>query len=134
VAVVDASVWVAINHEADPAHARCLAWLTAVQASGEGLFAPTLIVAEVSAAIRRLSGEEAKASKVVDQIFALGVVDLVGLDLERVRRAAAVAAATGVRGADAVYLALALERGEILISLDRQQRERGGAVVEVRLP
>ena len=132
--VVDASVWVAINHAADPAHPRCIGWLEAARASGERLLAPTLLVAEVAAAVRRLTGQETLASEVVEKLLTLGVLDLISLDLERSRRASALAAATGVRGADALYLALAQERGDVLVTIDRQQCERGGAIVEIRQP
>ena len=44
------------------------------------------------------------------------------------------AARLGVRGADAAYLALAAERNDALVTLDRQQLERGKDAVEVRRP
>lgn len=63
-----------------------------------------------------------------------GWIDLVVLDAERGRRAAGVAAATGVRGADAVYLELAAQRREPLVTWDRQQLQRGAAVARVQTP
>jgi predicted nucleic acid-binding protein len=131
--VVDASVWVAFYHEADPAYLQCDAWVQAALSSGRRLVGPSLALSEVAAALTRLSGRET-ATKAVEHLESRIELELVDLDLARARRAADVATATGVRGADAVYLALAQERGEVLVTLDRQQRERGGALVEVLSP
>jgi predicted nucleic acid-binding protein len=132
VPVIDASVWVAMNRDTDPAHSRCVGWFESTLGSSERLVAPTLFVAEVAGALQRLTGRKNDASAAVEELFALGAIHLVALDLERARRAAELAAATGMRGADAVYLALAKELGESLVTLDRQQAERGARLVEVQ--
>ena len=49
-------------------------------------------------------------------------------------RAAAIAADYCVRGCDAVYIAVAEQLGDDLITLDRQQLERGAAVVTTSRP
>ena len=125
-------MWVAIHHTADPAHTRCVGWLDSVLASNERLLGPTLLATEVAGAIRRLTRQQAFAAEVVDRLFDLGIVELVNLDADRARRAAGLAAATGMRGADAVYLALAQEREEILVTIDGQQGSRAAGIVEVR--
>jgi len=48
--------------------------------------------------------------------------------------AAEIAAQYQIRSCDAVYVALAQERGAILITLDRQQRERVPAFIVARSP
>jgi predicted nucleic acid-binding protein len=40
----------------------------------------------------------------------------------------------GIRGCDAIYVALAEDLGTELVTLDRQQRERGSAIVPTREP
>jgi predicted nucleic acid-binding protein len=131
--VVDASVWVAYYHEADPAHATCFAWVGAALAQGERLVAPSLVLPEVAAALARLGGPETAKTAVQHLRSRIGLV-LLELDETRALRAADLAITARVRGADAVYLALAQERGDLLISLDRQQRERGSAVARVQSP
>jgi predicted nucleic acid-binding protein len=131
--VVDASVWVAYYHEADSAHLRCHAWVQAALDSGQRLVGPSLVLTEVAASLARLADRET-ARIAVEHLESRIQLELVDLDRVRARRAADLAGATGVRGADAVYLELAHERGEFLVTLDRQQRERGGAVAEVRSP
>ena len=62
------------------------------------------------------------------------LIELYPLTAARSEAAAKLAASIGVRGADAVYLALAKELKEKLITLDRQQLERGKRVVDVTRP
>lgn len=132
--VVDASVWVSLCHAGDRFHRRSLDWLETALAAGERLAAPTLLRVEVAAAIRRLTGKEELGAAALVELEESGVVDLVPLDAERSDRAARIALRAAVRGADAVYLELALDRGEPLVTWDRQQLDRGGAVTEVRRP
>ena len=49
-------------------------------------------------------------------------------------QAAAIAAEHRIRGCDALYVALADMLSEPLVTLDRQQLERGAAVVTTRRP
>ncbi len=133
-AVVDASVYVSIAHGADRHHRRCLRWLGSCLERGESLVAPSLLQVEVAAAVRRLTGERRLAETVVAELRETGVIELVPLDAGRAARAAGIAAAAGVRGADAVYLGLAAELGTPLITLDRGQLERGAGVADVRRP
>lgn len=132
--VVDASVWVSLFHQGDRHHRRCAAWLEGVLGEGSPLASPSLLEPEVAAAIRRLTGDESLARGVVEEIERLEIVELVPLTNKRSRRVAEIAAATPVRGADAVYLELAHDRNDILVTIDRQQLERGRQVVRVERP
>jgi len=132
--VVDASVWVALHHGGDRFHARCVRWLERTLLDGGSLVAPALLHVETAAALRRLTRDDGLTREALEETADLGLVELIPLTVERARQAAAVAVATGVRGADAVYLDLARERGDVLISLDRQQLERGAAVARVEQP
>ena len=132
--VVDASVYVAIAHEADRFHGRCLGWFEESLRTGLHLLAPGLLVVEVAAAVRRLTGDRRLADRVVSDLLETGAIELLPLTMDRSRRAARAAASAGVRGADAVYLALAEELDETLVTLDRQQLRRGGVVARVERP
>ena len=98
------------------------------------LAAPTLLQVEVAAAIRRLTGDEALTSTATATIAEPNLVQLEPLTERRSLHAAEIARVTAVRGADAVYLQLAAERGDVLVTLDRQQLERGSAVARVERP
>ena len=132
--VIDASVYVSLTNESDRHHGRCVSWLGETLETDESLVAPSLLLVEVTASIRRLTGDGKLAARVGDELQALELVELVPLTLERSKSAAMIAAKTAVRGADAVYLALAKERRETLVTLDRQQLERGGEVATVQRP
>ena len=132
--VVDASVWVSLCHASDRHHERSRRWLERRLGEGDRLAAPSLLRVEVAAAVRRLTGDSALAEEAVAIVDGQGWVELVDLDSERSLRAARIAAATGVRGAEAVYLELAAQRGDTLVTWDRQQLERGSAVVPVETP
>ena len=132
--VVDASVWVSVCHAGDRHHERSRRWLEDRIRDGDRLVAPTLLRVEVAAAVRRLTGDPGLAEEAVAALDAHGWIDLVELDLGRGRRAAEIAAATGVGGADAVYLELAARRGDTLVTWDRRQLERGPAAARVETP
>jgi predicted nucleic acid-binding protein len=134
VPVVDASVWVSLCHAGDRHHAGCSRWLESVLVAGGDLVAPTLLQVEVAAAIRRLTGDEELALSAVATTAESNVLRLESLTDRRSRHAAEIARLTAVRGADAVYLQLAAERGEVLVTLDRQQLERGSTVARVERP
>ena len=96
--------------------------------------APGLLLVEVAAAIRRLTGSSKLARRVISEIHETERLELYPLNSARGEAAADLAAITGVRGADAVYLALARELEEPLITLDRQQLERGKSLASVKKP
>ena len=132
--IVDASLWVSLCHATDTHHITSKDWLATQVREGARLLAPTLLAVEVAAAIRRLTGDEELAVAAASSLELEGLIDLVPLDSERSQQAAKIAAATGVRGADAVYLELAAQRGEVLVTWDRQQLKRGALVARVERP
>ncbi len=133
-AVLDASVYVALVNSREPAYARCWTWLEATLATGEPISAPSILLAEVAAALSRGLGDAALARQVVEHLIKSSVVDLVPVSIALAGRAAAIAAEQRLRGCDAVYVALAQELRDSLVTLDREQMERGTAVVPVREP
>lgn len=132
--VVDASVYVAMHQAADRHHSRCLEWFERCLSHRIPLAAPYLLVAEASGAVRRLTGDQTQASLLAEKLLSTSVIELFALDERRARMAAAVSAEAGVRGADAVYLALAQELRAALVTMDRQQLERGSPVARVERP
>ena len=70
----------------------------------------------------------------VDVLQALPNLTLVSLDQALAHEAAEIAADRALRGADAIYVAVARQYGCILVTLDREQRERGAAVVTTQTP
>ena len=133
-AVIDASVYVALMNAHEAAHAQSWAWFEQAQRAGEAIRAPAILLAEVAAAYSRGIGDPALADQVVRQLLCTQMVELIPVTVGLAERAAGIAAACAIRGCDAVYVALAKEAAEPLITLDRQQLERGRAVVETSEP
>lgn len=61
-------------------------------------------------------------------------MNLISLDLARVLQAARLAATYRMRGADAVYVAVAQEIGTTLITWDAEMLSRGAQAVAVMTP
>lgn len=132
--IIDASVYVSLSNEADRYYQRSLDWFESALRNGERIAAPNLLLVEVGASIRRLTGSHRLAQRVVQSLQDNELIDLLPLTSARSESAARLAASTGVRGADAVYLALAEELDDVLVTLDRQQLDRGRELVQVMKP
>jgi predicted nucleic acid-binding protein len=133
-AVIDASVYVALINAHEREHGSSWTWFEQVNAVREPVVAPVILLAEVAAALGRGVGDLALAHRVVQQLLHSSLIELTPVTKALAERAAAIAADHRVRGCDAIYVALAERRGDQLVTLDRQQLERGGAVVAVRQP
>jgi len=133
-AVVDASVYVALVHADEPGHVDSWAWLLDAQSRDEMLRAPCILAAEVAAAIGRGMSAPDLAHRIVQQLLSANVVELIPVSIPLAGRAAVIAADERVRGCDAVYLALAEQTADVLVTLDRQQLERGANLVRTRRP
>lgn len=134
--VVDASVWVSRFLRTDVAHERSKKWFAEAVEKQLTLYAPAVVLPEVAAAIARTSegpnGDEL-ANEALAVLRASGV-KIIDVSLSLGLKAAQIAGQCRVRGCDAVYLALAEQLSEPLVTLDKQQNERGGAVVQTMTP
>ena len=133
-AVIDASVYVALIHAHEAAHDSTWAWFEAASLSEEPIRAPVVLLAEVSAALSRGAGNPALAHQVIQQLLRTPTIELYPVTVELAERAAGIAADCGIRGCDSIYVALAEWTGDELLTLDRQQLERGCALVAARRP
>lgn len=132
--VIDASVYVSIANEADRHHDLCIEWFESCLRQGAPMAAPSLLLVEVAAAIRRLTGSTKLAQRVLLELQETDLIEFFPLTAARSVAAADLAAEIGVRGADATYIALAAELNEVLVTLDRQQLERSKGVIDVTKP
>jgi len=132
--VVDASVWVSRLVDVDAHHARTRRWFERVGPRGGLLVTPALALPEVSGAIGRRTREPRLAHQAVRRLLALPSLRVAALDADLAEHASALAAELALRGADAVYVALAERLGLPLVSWDREQRSRAAGTVEVVAP
>jgi predicted nucleic acid-binding protein len=131
---VDASVFLNAFNPSEAGHAdsqRVLAWL---QEQATPIIVPTLVLPEVAATISRVRGDAALARDFASALSRLPNLVLVNLDTTLAHQAADAAAQYRLRGSDAVYAAVALRFGARLMTLDREQHDRLGAVVASQYP
>ena len=131
---VDASVVTSALVADDVHFAVSRPWLQSWVASGNTIYAPTLILAEVAGAIARRTGDPAAGRRGIIRVRRLSTLSLVALDERLAEDAAQLAADLRLRGADAVYVAVARRFGVPLVTWDQEQLQRGAAVVATRPP
>ena len=121
---LDASVHVnALNpHEAESVTSQAL--LRLVRQQRIPLFCPTLLPVEVAAVIARRRDDADHSATLAMLVRGWPNQTLVPLEGAVADRAINLAARLRLRGADAVYAAVAQQYGTTLITLDRQQLER----------
>lgn len=131
---VDASVHVSALNSAEADSAASQAFLAQVQQRRIPLFCPTLLLVEVAAATARALDDAERATALVDVLRGWLNQTLVPLDKALADRAARLAANARLRGADAVYAAVAQQYGTTLVTLDQQQLERLAPLVKTARP
>ncbi|MGO9515318.1 MAG: PIN domain-containing protein [Steroidobacteraceae bacterium] len=132
--IVDASVWVAVFRANDSHHADGIAFLEAALARLEDLHVPNLALAEIAGVFARQTGNTRLAARTVRAVLALPRVQRHELSHPLADRAAALAARCKLRGADAVYAALAEALEAPLITLDQEILERAKRIVRTLTP
>jgi predicted nucleic acid-binding protein len=126
--VVDASVWVARFIPSDAFHATSRAWLAAHIAAKRTLISPALLLPELAGSVARVLNDSSAGLRAARLVTRLSIVRLVPLDAALSRRAFEAAANDRLRGADAVYVALARQLRVPLVSWDKEQLSRAGAI------
>ena len=132
--VVDASVWVSRFVLDDVHHQPSRRWLDRQVAHEEAIVAPALALAEVAGAISRRTGRPGLGTDSIASLQRLPSTSLIPVDVELARLGAELAAGLRLRGADALYVALARRLGVPLVTWDREQRERGQQAIVARTP
>lgn len=126
--VVDASVWVSVLVADDEHHTASVAWLARQIEAEVFLVGPTLLLVEVAAAIARRTGDQVLAAAALAQLGLFPLLRLHSVDEDLAAAAAALAGTLRLRGADAVYGALARHLDVPLVTWDNEQIARAGAV------
>ncbi len=132
--VVDANVWVASFVPDDSYHPASRRWLDEQLAGGAILTVPTLVLAEVAGAVARRAASAELGRRAMDKILSTPGLRLVALDGELGQTAGNVAANLGLRGADAVYVAVAYALSVPLVTRDRELLGRASGLIDVSEP
>jgi predicted nucleic acid-binding protein len=132
--VVDASVWSALFIPDDAGHEASRRWITEAEELEEPIASPVILLAEVASALGRSLDEEDLAREAVAFLRTNPLVELFHVTESLAARAAEIASEQKLRGCDAIYVALAKHLQMELVTLDRQQLERGAGVITTRKP
>jgi predicted nucleic acid-binding protein len=131
---IDASVFVAASRPAEINHTNSFEFLEQIANQKVLTSCPTLLLTECAAAIARATDDEDLAQQLVALVEALPGLALIPLSHPLAYRAAEIAIRHRLRGADAIYVAVAEQAGQVLVSWDQEMLERGRAVVETATP
>jgi predicted nucleic acid-binding protein len=131
---VDASVWVNGFDQREPGHAISRQVLDRLGAQAIPIIIPNIVLAEVAGAISRNRSDPAQAQAFATALGNLPNITLVSLDDALARQAVAMAAQHGLRRADSVYAAVAVQFRCTLISLDNEHLTRLAGLVTTRTP
>ena len=130
----DANVFVSAATPSEVFHADSDRFLTQVRGAGLEIICPALILPETASGIIRPTGSTIAAGLAVTRITTFPNLALIALSQEQAEEAARIAASCRVRGADAVYVAVAQEHGTTLVTWDQELLERGAAAVLTLTP
>lgn len=129
--VVDASVWVSMLVPQDVNHDVSRRWLEAQTQAGQRLIEPVLMLTEVAGAIARRTGSSKIAQNAIDKLMEIPLMHIVAIDQRLGQKATELAINLYLRGADAIYVAVAHQLGVPLASWDKEQLDRASQVVNI---
>ena len=131
---IDANVFVSALSPSDALYADSLAFLNRVRQGHRRIVCLTLVLPECAGAIMRPTGSSTLAQTAVNFLQALPGINFVSLSRARSLRAANISIPCRLRGADAVYVAVAQEFGTTLVTWDAEMLARGTAAIVVMTP
>lgn len=132
--VIDASVFVAAARPSEPHHADSRQFIAEVRWAEIEIVCPTLVLPECSAAIFRRTADAQLAAQIVEMTEDLPNLKLISLTLARAWRASNLAVICGLRGSDAIYIAVASEFSATMIAWDKEILRRGVTACPVMTP
>lgn len=131
---LDATIFVRDLDTREPDHAACHELIGLLVARAIPIVVPLIILAEVAGTVSRTRRDPIAGRIAADALRDIPSIGLLPLDEALAQEAAEIAADHALRGADAIYVAVARRAGSVLVSLDREQRERAAPIVMVMTP
>lgn len=131
---LDASVFVNAFRPHEKGYDASRRLLTLINEREILVLEPIIMPAEVAGVWARATSQAEAAREFAATLLAFPWMHLLPATATTARLAADVAAACGLRGADAFYVATARQHGATLITLDHEQQRRAPADLLVRTP
>lgn len=131
---VDASVIVNSLNSKEPHFARSQEFLNYVNKEKLKVFLPETALIEVASALFRATKDKKLTAETIKTIEQLPNFSFVSIDSALRNNSIEVIKMTGLKSADAIYIALAVEYGLTLITLDKEQLLRGEKLIITKAP
>jgi predicted nucleic acid-binding protein len=131
---VDASVFLNAFNTHEPGQAVSRQFFDQLRVQAIPILAPTLLLPEVAAAVSRGRQNAQMAQQLATTLKQLPHLILIALDQRLADQAADIAAHYRLRGADAVYVAVAQRFGSGLVTLDLEQLGRVASLLTTQTP
>ena len=131
---IDASVHINAVNPAEEGSAESQAFLKQLRDQAWPMFSPTLLLVEVATAVARAQNDSEHGIAIAQAIRGIPNQVWIPLDGALAEDATRLGAEHRLRGADAIYAAVALRYRTTLITLDRQQLERLSPTMTVLTP
>lgn len=131
---IDASVFLNGSDARESGSAVSFEFLRRAGILRAAIIEPTLVLPEVAASAARSRGDVRQAIELVDAIRRSVNIRFIPLDNMLADFAVSVATRSRLRGSDAVYGAVAQRYSAMLVTLDREQRQRLDGFVVVHTP
>lgn len=131
---IDANVFASSSSLADKLNAESEEFLRRVGQQKLKIYCPTLLLPEVASAIIRPTSNINAARITLASVESFPNIGFVGLTELGSQAAVQIAITCRLRGADAVYVAVAQEYRTTLITWDQELLTRGAAAVTVMTP
>ena len=129
--VVDASVWVSALSAKEAHHEASRRWLAE---QPPGLTIPALAIAEIAGAVARTTASTQDGRRAIGLVLRTPGLRIVSVDRAVGEAAAEIASQYRLRGADAIYVAVARLLALPLATLDQEMQERAAPIVEIVHP
>ena len=131
---IDASVFVSACRRGEPGHHASREFLDKLRGTNVPLIEPAILPVEVAAALSRTGSNPVLAKEFAETLFVLPHLTVVPVDEHLSRRAMALASQRKLRGADALYVTVAIQYGAHLVTLNSEQLRRAPSSVSACKP
>ena len=132
--VIDASVWASSLLHNDSNYQAARSWIGSHTSRGGYFVAPLLLVIEISATISRVTQDARSGRMAASQLYSFPLMRLVPMDRLLVDEAVDLAAQFYLRGADALYVAVAKQLSIPLVTFDAEQLTRPASIITTIRP
>jgi len=131
---LDPSLLITSVTTTDPGRVNASAFVRLLGEAAIELWLPTIALPELASGLGRGQRSQPAARRLLTRFRGLPYLQLVAVDEALAAISADLSLRQGLKGCDAVYVALARSLAIPLITLDREQKDRAPADVEVFTP